>query len=82
MYNVRVGLTRKDDTVPMRILSQKFTDGGAANYLPNLEIMLDEYYRHRRWSRDGIPLPSTLKELGLDDEAEVAAQMFPNLSKG
>lgn len=82
MYNVRVGLTRKDDTVPMRILSQKFTDGGAANYLPNLEKMLDEYYRHRRWNRDGIPLPSTLKELGLDDEAEVVAQMFPNLSNG
>ncbi len=81
MYNVRIGFTRKEDTLPQRILSEKFTEGGAAGYLPNLEKMLDEYYRHRRWSSDGIPLPSTLKQLGLDAEAEVVAQMFPNLSK-
>ncbi|OPY90303.1 MAG: putative oxidoreductase YdhV [Syntrophaceae bacterium PtaU1.Bin231] len=81
MYNVRLGYTRKDDTLPQRILSEKFTTGGAAGYLPNLEKMLDEYYGHRRWSSDGIPLPSTLRELGLNDEAEVAARMFPDLSR-
>jgi aldehyde:ferredoxin oxidoreductase len=82
MYNVRMGFTRKDDTLPQRILSMKFTEGGAAGYLPDLERMLDDYYQYRRWSGDGIPLPSTLRELGLSAEAELVAQMFPNLSNG
>jgi aldehyde:ferredoxin oxidoreductase len=79
MYNVRLGLTRKEDTLPVRILTEKFADGGAANYLPDLGTMLDEYYQYRRWSNDGIPLPSKLKELGLYDEAALVVHMYPYL---
>lgn len=82
MYNVRVGFTRKEDTLPQRILSEKFTDGGAAGYLPNLEKMLDEYYQYRKWSNDGIPLPSKLRELGLNDEAVLIEQKYPHLTNG
>jgi aldehyde:ferredoxin oxidoreductase len=42
--------------------------------------MLDEYYQYRKWSKDGIPLPSKLKELGLSDEAIFVEQKYPNLA--
>lgn len=79
MYNVRLGLTRKDDTLPQRILTEKFAEGGAAGYVPNLEMMLDEYYEFRQWSNDGIPLPAKLRELGLDDEARLVGRTYPKL---
>jgi aldehyde:ferredoxin oxidoreductase len=79
MYNVRLGMTRKEDTLPVRLLTEKFEQGGASGYLPNLEKMLNEYYEHRGWSKDGIPLPSKLKELGLMKEAEIVKKMYPNL---
>lgn len=79
-YNVRLGLTRKDDTLPARIRTLKFEEGGAANYLPDLEAMLDEFYRYRGWSKDGIPLPSKLRGLGLHTEAEMVVRMYPLLA--
>lgn len=79
MYNVRLGLSRKEDTLPLRILTEKFEEGGAAGYLPDLERMLNEYYQYRGWSRDGIPLPSKLEELGLHQEAMLVRERYPNL---
>ena len=68
MYNVRCGMTRQDDTLPPRILKEKFTEGGAKDFIPNLEAMLDEYYAHRSWDQNGMPRPKTLAELGLNNE--------------
>lgn len=65
LYNIRLGMSRKDDTLPPRILNEALPDGGAANYLPNLEAMLDEYYAYRGWTRDGIPTQTKLESLGL-----------------
>ncbi|MBW1935079.1 MAG: aldehyde ferredoxin oxidoreductase family protein [Deltaproteobacteria bacterium] len=30
--------------------------------------MIDEYYEHHGWDSDGVPLPETLKRLGLENE--------------
>ena len=65
LYNVRLEMSRKDDTLPYRIQHEALPDGGAANYLPDLEAMLDEYYAYRGWTRDGIPTRARLKALGL-----------------
>ncbi len=65
LYNVRLGMSRKDDTLPYRILNEALPDGGAANYLPDLEAMLDEYYDYRGWTGDGIPTRAKLEALGL-----------------
>jgi aldehyde:ferredoxin oxidoreductase len=70
MYNLRCGLSRKDDVLPPRITTEKFDEGGSKNYLPHLGDMLDEYYKHRGWSKDGVPLPATLIALGLQQEVE------------
>jgi aldehyde:ferredoxin oxidoreductase len=32
----------------------------------DLDAFLDEYYRLRGWSENGIPMPEKLRELGLD----------------
>ncbi|NLG78308.1 MAG: aldehyde ferredoxin oxidoreductase family protein [Firmicutes bacterium] len=65
MYNVRLGISRKDDTLPRRILSHPRGEGFAASTLPPLEPMLEEYYRFRKWDANGIPKPETLERLGI-----------------
>jgi aldehyde:ferredoxin oxidoreductase len=65
MYNVRCGITRKDDIVPMRMLREKRGQGGSADSLPPFSGMLDEYYRFRSWDQSGVPRKEKLQELGL-----------------
>jgi aldehyde:ferredoxin oxidoreductase len=63
--NVKLGISRKDDTLPPRLLVHDRTEGAAAGSLPHLGKMLHEYYGIRGWSREGRPLPETLERLGL-----------------
>ncbi|QNB46338.1 aldehyde ferredoxin oxidoreductase [Thermanaerosceptrum fracticalcis] len=65
LYNVRCGITRKDDTLPPRLLSLKRGSGGAADNLPPLGEMLSEYYLYRGWDELGRPTQSKLEELDL-----------------
>jgi aldehyde:ferredoxin oxidoreductase len=63
--NVREGITRKDDMIPFG-LTQPATTGSAKGVaVTNYEAMLDEYYKLREWSRNGIPKTDKLKSLGL-----------------
>lgn len=63
--NNKLGISRKDDTLPPRLLVHDRREGAAAGSLPHLGKMLFEYYNLRGWSLEGIPLPETLKRLGL-----------------
>jgi aldehyde:ferredoxin oxidoreductase len=54
MYNVKLGVNRKDDTIPNRLLTPK-KEGAAAGSSPDMERLLDEYYRIRGWTEDGVP---------------------------
>ena len=68
LINVREGISRKDDTLPYRVMHTPIADGPAkGRYVPPeaLDKMLDEYYQLRGWSKDGIPGERKLKELGL-----------------
>ena len=65
LYNVRCGISRKDDTLPPRILTHK----RGPNF-PHLGKMLHDYYNFRNWNERGIPSREKLKELGLDKEAQ------------
>lgn len=67
LYNVKCGISRKDDTLPLRLLTHTRGEGGAANNLPYLGKMLNEYYKYRGWGEEGIPLCKKLRELGLED---------------
>lgn len=70
LYNVRCGISRKDDVLPGRIATLAFPDGGSRGNLPFLGRMLSEYYGLQGWSEDGIPTTHTLRSLGLEPEAE------------
>jgi len=63
LYNIRCGISRKDDTLPPRILTHK--RGGGTNVLPFLNLMLNEYYQYRGWDEFGVPTKEKLEELGL-----------------
>jgi aldehyde:ferredoxin oxidoreductase len=65
MYNVRCGISRKDDTLPARFLTLKHEGEGLNPNLPPLGELLYDYYKFRGWNEDGIPTPGKLKELGL-----------------
>lgn len=61
--NVGWGISRKNDTLPLRVLTHRVNDGGAGNHLPPFNIMLADYYERRGWSKEGIPTEETLKRL-------------------
>jgi aldehyde:ferredoxin oxidoreductase len=65
LYNVRCGISRKDDTLPARFLTLKHEGEGLNPSLPPLGEMLAEYYQYRGWTEEGFPRPEKLKELGL-----------------
>lgn len=66
VYNNRLGISRKDDILPSRVLTLAAKDGGRAGKLPPLNLMLKEYYEHRGWDEFGRPLPETLAKLALE----------------
>jgi len=74
LFNVREGISRKDDSLPPRILIHKRGEGGSADNLPPLGEMLSRYYHYRGWDELGIPSEEKIKELGLDKEAEFLLQ--------
>ena len=74
-------MDRKDDKLhnrfikePLRVYVEK--DGALTDEIfkdgltVDLEPMLDEYYRERGWTNNGIPTGEKLRELGLDDLVE------------
>jgi aldehyde:ferredoxin oxidoreductase len=66
LYNNREGFTRKDDSLPPRLLTEAPTDGPSKGWVSQLEPMLKEYYRSRGWDDNGIPTPKKLADLGLE----------------
>jgi aldehyde:ferredoxin oxidoreductase len=66
LYNVREGISRKDDILPPRILNHP-RGGGAGDNLPHLNKMLNEYYKIREWDEFGIPTKKTIQRLELEE---------------
>ena len=70
-FNVREGLTRKDDQLPERLLKDPSPKGPAKGQVVELDQMLDEYYQIRGWDmKTGIPTYETLIKVGLEDVAK------------
>lgn len=63
LFNIKCGISRKDDTLPNRILYKPRGSGGTANNLPPLETMLTDYYNYRGWDDKGIPKEDKLLDL-------------------
>jgi aldehyde:ferredoxin oxidoreductase len=66
LFNIKMGLTSKDDRLP-RILTRPFSTGGSAGKTPDFNKLKESFYKYRDWERDtGIPSKAKLKLLGLD----------------
>jgi aldehyde:ferredoxin oxidoreductase len=66
LYNLRLGLTPDAEKLPSLLL-QPLHDGGQAGHVPDMDLLLDEYYAASGWDRaTGWPKPEKLAALGLD----------------
>ena len=70
VFNIREGMRRKDDTFPERILTEPLKAGNSkGQYISRQELdrMLDEYYRERGWTSEGVPTRKKLESLGMPE---------------
>jgi aldehyde:ferredoxin oxidoreductase len=67
----REGITRQEDTLPIRFLQEPMPEGSgpSTGSVLELEAMLDEYYVARGWDQEtGLPTRAKLRELDLRTE--------------
>jgi aldehyde:ferredoxin oxidoreductase len=84
-FNVREGITRKDDVLPRKFEELPITGGAAKGQTLSrivLSKMLDDYYDIRGWNKEtGIPTRNKLQELGLKFVADELEETLPNYFK-
>jgi len=81
-FNAREGIRRTDDTLPARFLKEPLQKGATAGHVVELEPMLIEYYQLRGIDPEtGIPAPSKLRELGLNEPARDMEGLSTAVSK-
>ena len=75
LINIREGLTRKDDTLPWKVMHVPIPDEGPSKgsfvSQEELDLLLDDYYEVRGWNKEGIPTIEKLKELGMEGLAYI-----------
>jgi aldehyde:ferredoxin oxidoreductase len=70
LFNLREGITGKEDTLPTRLLQEPMPSGPAKGHVVELDVLLRDYYQVRNWDEKGAPRPEKLKELGLEEEGK------------
>ena len=68
-FQVREGISRKDDVLPYRMLNEKLPEGpkkGVVFSPEEMKKVQDDYYAYFGWDSNGIPTEATLKALGLE----------------
>lgn len=66
LFNVREGFSRKDDTLPRRILEEP-SEKGYRTSLQELDAMINEFYQAFGWDELGIPKKETLIRLSMEE---------------
>lgn len=64
LYNLREGLTYKDDSLPERLTKIPQIKGNP-NSVVNLDVMLPRYYECRNWDEKGVPTKKIIERLGI-----------------
>ena len=67
LFNLKAGFSRKDDTLPERLLKDPMPAGPTEGHVHHLDVLLPEYYEVRGWDEEGVPTEETLKKLGLEE---------------
>jgi len=85
LFNIREGFTRKDDHLPPKVMSTPIPDDTVSkgSYITQeeLDLMLDDYYATRGWTREGVPTLEKLKELELEDLAYIVEDKIKTKEK-
>ncbi len=74
IFNLLCGLKPADDNLPQQLL-RPLSEGGAAESVPDMELMLKEFYNLRGLSEQGFPREARLNELGLNSYAQLLKQV-------
>lgn len=86
LFNIREGLSRKDDTLPYKVMHVPIPDEGPAkgSYVSQkeLDLLLDDYYEVRGWTKEGIPTVEKLKELGLEEFIDIVTSKNKEKTEG
>lgn len=65
LINLKLGLTRANDSLPKPLL-RAYEDGGSAGYVIPFDELMSAYYAARDWDpASGAPNPARLSDLGL-----------------
>jgi len=81
LINIKRGRSRKNDTLPYRVMHEPIPDGPARGRYcsqKDLDTMLDRYYAMRGWDQNGIPTTEKLAELCLARDKILLAQTGEN----
>ena len=65
LYNVNLGMDRRNDTLPKRFLEESLPSGESKGQIVELDALLDDYYNVMGWNSNGVPMEEKLKELEL-----------------
>lgn len=65
LFNVREGFSKKDDTLPKRLLTEPSLPYQPKSVVP-LDEMLPKFYEVRGWDENGVPTKETLEMLGIE----------------
>jgi aldehyde:ferredoxin oxidoreductase len=68
LYNNRIGITRKDDILPLRISNFARDSGPAKDIIVPQAKLLNDYYKLRNWTEFGEPTPEALKALHIGSD--------------
>jgi aldehyde:ferredoxin oxidoreductase len=75
LINIREGMSRKDDTLPWKVMNEPIPDDGpvkgAVVTQEELDLLLEDYYESRGWTPDGVPTTEKLGQLGMDDLSDI-----------
>jgi aldehyde:ferredoxin oxidoreductase len=72
LFNLREGMTRKDDWLPDRYFDEPTKLGlpmakGKCIDREKFKAMIDEYYKLHEWDRQGVPMKKLLRRLKIED---------------
>ncbi len=65
LFNLAAGFSKKDDTLPKRLLEEPIPEGPSKGWVAKVHELLPKYYEVRGWDSEGVPTEEKLKELGL-----------------
>ncbi len=66
LFNLREGLTKEDDTLPLRFLNEPLKEGASKDHVVPLDNMLQQFYSVRNWDHEGIPTKKLLDRLKIE----------------